>query len=623
MPPSWSRIRERKLVQWGVAYLAGAWLLLQILALLSDSYQWPAGIMRLAPVVLAFGLLAVLVLAWYHGERGLQRATGVELLILAGLLVLGGAAVAILGRGSRPAEPDVAAVAQIPSDGRSIAVLPFENLSVDPENAYFTDGMTEEITLALSKVPELRVVSRTSSSQYAGSDKSIREIAGELGVATVLEGSVRRSGTRVRITAQLIDARTDEHLWSANYDREVADVFEIQSEIAERISEELQASFTEAEQRRILAGSTRDVVAHDLYLRAVRLIGPTDAGMEEVDAAMELLRQAVRRDPSFGLAWEALFIVHQWSISWRGPAAADSARAALNRALVLAPDSRAKVLESARAWFVEKDREGSIELALQAAELAPSDPEIVGMLAAHYLWNGDLAGAVEWGERLVALDPRTAPAYGPLIDAYMELELDDRAETTIRRLMRIAPQAADGWIALGKLRLRQGRYAEAVAAADSALLRNPVEARSIRGLALLWGGDPHAAVADLETFVREGHDERGPLMAPSLAYAHRMTGDAARAEAALQGTDQWAEAALQTGWNPPLIQYTVAGLVAASGDRDRAIRELQKYVDAGGRDARLVAGDPVLGPLRDDPRYSAIVEDLRARLAQARSQVPR
>ncbi|HEV2122232.1 MAG TPA: hypothetical protein VGW38_05595, partial [Chloroflexota bacterium] len=237
------RLKEHKLVQWALAYLAGAWVMLQVAGELRDTFAWPPVIVRAFTVLLAVGFLAALVLAWYHGEKGAQRVSGPELLMLTALLVIAGVAVAFVGRADESptatitgsADPPAAPM-EIPADRESIAVLPFINMSGEQENEFFSDGITEDILTNLSQIRGLKVISRTSVMQYKGTQKSLRQIGEELGVGHVLAGSVRRAGDRVRISAQLINARTDEHLWAERYDRQLKDIFAIQSEIAEQIA---------------------------------------------------------------------------------------------------------------------------------------------------------------------------------------------------------------------------------------------------------------------------------------------------------------------------------------------------------------------------------------------------
>jgi adenylate cyclase len=225
----WDRLRRRKVVQWSVAYVAAAWAVLQGLEFLADLYGWPLQVLRLITLGLAVGLPIVLVLAWYHGDRGEQRMRGTELAIISLLFLVGGGIFWLYDRGREDdAEPVTAqdtAAASSPDDrvhapdAKSIAVLPFADMSPAKDQEYMSDGIAEELLNLLAKVPDLNVIARTSSFAFKGQNVEIAEIAKRLNVAHVLEGSVRKSGNTVRITAQLIRAADSTHVWSETYDR--------------------------------------------------------------------------------------------------------------------------------------------------------------------------------------------------------------------------------------------------------------------------------------------------------------------------------------------------------------------------------------------------------------------
>ena len=256
----WSKLRRRKVVQWGVAYVAATWGFLQGLAYMCATFGWPQSLQQTATVALLAGLPIALVLAWYHGDRGAQRVTGIELAILTALLLLGGSMFAWLSGAGRA--PQRAAVAEAPlamagageevARDKSIAVLPFVNRSAREDDAYFADGMHDDLLGQLAKIGDVRVISRTSVMRYANTEKPIAQIAAELNVGTILEGGVQRAGNRVRINAQLIDAKTDAHLWSETFDREltVENLFDIQSEITQAIATSLRWSCPAARCRR-------------------------------------------------------------------------------------------------------------------------------------------------------------------------------------------------------------------------------------------------------------------------------------------------------------------------------------------------------------------------------------
>jgi len=260
------RLRERKLVQWALAYVAAAFALIQVLDVVAQRFGWPEAVERGVIVALAIGLFVALVLAWYHGERGAQRVSSTELLILALLLGVGGALAWRLASRAEPVatagSANVAgASAAASADPHSIAVLPFVNMSGDKDNDYFSDGISEEILNVLAGVPALRVAARTSSFSFRDGKREAPEIASELHVRLLLEGSVRKQGERARITAQLIDASNGFHLWSQTYDRDLKDIFAIQDEIAAAIANELKVKIGGADE--IAAKKPPNPQAHD------------------------------------------------------------------------------------------------------------------------------------------------------------------------------------------------------------------------------------------------------------------------------------------------------------------------------------------------------------------------
>jgi len=216
---AWTRLRRRKVVQWGIAYAAAAWTLLQVLEYFGETYAWPRAVRQIAGLALPLGLLFVLVVAWYHGDKGDQRVSRPELAILATIVAfVGGTLWWYVSRIDESAWVVDTGVSEtrhtVQADAASIAVLPFVNMSSDEEQEYFADGMSEEVLNLLSQLPQLHVIARTSSFSFKGKEVDIAEIAHRLNVAHVLEGSVRKSGDTVRITVQLIRASDSSHLWS-------------------------------------------------------------------------------------------------------------------------------------------------------------------------------------------------------------------------------------------------------------------------------------------------------------------------------------------------------------------------------------------------------------------------
>jgi TolB-like protein len=342
----WTSFKERKLVQWALAYLACAWVSLQVITLLGTTYGWSVGLMRAVPMLLAVGLLAALVLAWYHGERGRQRVSGPELLMLAGILLLAGAAVAWVSRG---AERGGAASGQVtaapaPSAGEqgSIGVLPFASMSADEETTPFVNGIHDDIITQLARIASLKVISRTSVQEYRSTTKNVRQIGQELGVSALLAGSVQRAGDRLRINVQLIDARTDTHLWAETFDRQftLENLFSMQSEIAEQVASALRATLAPGERERLAARPTTNLAAYQFYVRA-REHWHHSQDVSDRQLMLRMLEEAVRLDPGFAAAHARMGLVHAaiwWNHEDPRPERLRLARAAIDRAFELDPE---------------------------------------------------------------------------------------------------------------------------------------------------------------------------------------------------------------------------------------------------------------------------------------------
>src|SRR5437764_1334277 len=333
---------------------------------------------------------------------------------------------------------------------KSIAVLPFENLSEEKQNAYFTDGVQNEILTDLAKIADLKVISRTSVMLYqAGSPRNLREIGQQLGVAHILEGSVQRAGGKVRVNAQLVDARTDKHLWAKTYDRDLADVFAIERELAESIANELQAKLTNSEKAAIEEKPTQDLVAYEFYARAVSLIYnvqvpfAVDAPEKSLSEAVDLLNKAVARDPNFLLAYCQLAFTHdgiyQDEID-HTPARLALAQSAIDSAFRLRPDSGEAHL--ALSWhlyagYSDYDRARS-EVAL-AQQSLPNNPRVYELAGKIDRRSGHWADATHNLERACELDPRNLPYLILLGGTYYELHDYEQWAKAMDRVLALHP----------------------------------------------------------------------------------------------------------------------------------------------------------------------------------------
>ncbi len=542
------RLTQSKIVQWAIAYVAGAWLLLEVLGFVAENFGWPAGIVRGATVFLGIGFFVTLVLAWYHGEKGQQRATGFELLIIAGLLLVAGAAVAYVSRGSAPEESETGVPPTLAIDPQSIAVLPFVNISGDPDNEYFSDGLSEELLNALAGVPELKVAARTSSFAYKGRNEDVRTIARDLGVATILEGSVRRSGNQVRITVQFIKADDGYHLWSESYDRELEDIFAIQEEIARAITEKLQVQLAGGDER-LVKRATADVEAYDYYLRG--RYGLSMANSEEsLRRAIRLFEQAVGRDSIYAAAYAGIADAYiELEDYVEVDEVAPLARAAALRAVEL-DDTRAETHTALAHVYMHYDWDWiSTERAYRrAVELGPESFEAHAGMAHFLMAAGDHEAALAETRRAIGLaregtlDPVAfeVDAATNLGHALFAARRYDEAMAEGRRALQLAPQDAAAQHLLALVYLGEGEYAEAIrrlermdrAGVGDALLLGygyaragrTAEARQILGEVEGRSGTEHVLLVEIAlVHVGLGDLERA-VDALEEAYRQRQTG---------------------------------------------------------------------------------------------------
>src|ERR1051325_7712333 len=312
------RLKRRKLVQWAIAYAAAAFALLQGIDIVAQQFGWPEGVRRGITLALVVGFFVTLVVAWYHGERGAQRVSGTELLIIGLVLAVGGGFLWRFSASSHAPNNNAAArpnetraiEPKVPIPEKSIAVLPFENLSNDKENAYFAEGIQDEILTKLATIADLKVISRTSTAKYASKPDNLKMVSQELGAAKLLEGTVQRVGYKVRVNVQLIDALSDSHLWAKSYDGSANDVFDIESKVAQEVADSLKAKLSPAEANTVATAPTKDTAAYDLFLKGqfeYRLVR-SSLRPDGFDQAASWYEQAIARDPNFAIATAHLVI---------------------------------------------------------------------------------------------------------------------------------------------------------------------------------------------------------------------------------------------------------------------------------------------------------------------------
>lgn len=602
-------IHRRSLWQVLGVYIAGSWAALQVVDVLAETAGLPEWFPSFALGLLIIGLPVVLATAFVQegvggnarpatevgGAAELRGGTGPVAsrrtvpvapasarrlftwrnallggvgafalwgVVAAGWLVFGGPRAAD-SAGATGAAETVEAVGERPS----VAVLPFETRSAVPEDSFFAQGVHDDILTHLSRIDALKVISRTSVMQYAGSDKSIRQIADELGVTTVLEGGVQRAGDKIRLNAQLIDAATDGHLWADKYDEALTpeNIFAIQTEIAEAIADALEARLTEVEKERIAVRPTENLEAYDLYNRA--RYRWSEGTVESRVAALDLFRRATDLDPQFAAAHAEVGRSYLWLTS-RGDIASSedglaSARTAVERALALDPDlAVAHAAHGAYQEFVELDLDAAERAYLRAIEMSPGAADVHSSLAGLYLNHGRIDEAREQLRRAVELDPLALAPRANL--AFVEFVSRDYgvAEAQAARVVELDPGHPAGYYFLAAALTFQDRHDEAIGAARSAVERDSasLSMRIVLGFTHARAGNRDSALA-----IARDIEERGGSL-KEIALVH-----------------------------------------GALGDVDTAFEYLERALAERPGELAQLDIDPSADPLRDDPRYRDIL----------------
>jgi TolB-like protein/Tfp pilus assembly protein PilF len=668
-------LKRRNVYKVAVAYAVVAWLLVQVATQVFPFFEVPNWAIRLVVLILVIGFVVALVFSWAFEltPEGLKRTEDVDVsesvtrrtgrkldfLIIAVLLLV--IAVLVYQR----LHPTVSPVrSNIPE--KSIAVLPFENRSEDKANAYFADGIQDEILTRLSKIADLKVISRTSTQHYKSAPENLSEIGQQLGVAHILEGSVQKSGDAVRVNVQLIKAANDSHLWADTFDRKLTDIFSVESEVAKAIADQLRAKLTGHEEQVIAAKLTDNVEAYDAYLRGLAYtLKPSNPA--NALGAQKYLKEAVRLDPKFALAWALLS-----NVEARGyitldlqPTAAlrDEARQAAETALMLQPNLGEAVWAKGYYHYAcLKDYDTAVRYFDQARPLLPNSRRIPESLAYVARRRGRWDQSEAYFNEAERLDPRNVNLLGQHALSYMALRHFPEALRKFDQVLNITPDdvdivatkatiaQADGDLAraaalLAPLRpggdLRGAleaqvyqailerrpapvipRLKEILAKPDRTLGYINSELRFWLGWAQEVAGD-HAAAQEtwrqarreLESFLKE-QPENDTLL-DDLALTSMGLGDKGAAFAFVDRAMAVVpiEKDAVVGTRPIEILSRVA---ARMGEPDRAVAALQKLLSIPGSGAlaenvpltpALLRLDPMFDPLRNDPRFQKLCED--------------
>jgi TolB-like protein/DNA-binding SARP family transcriptional activator/Flp pilus assembly protein TadD len=509
----------------------------------------------------------------------------------------------------------------------SVAVLPFQTLSSNPADRYYGDGVTEDILTQLAALGELRVTSRTSVQRYRGTTRSIPEIGRELGVDAVLEGSVRREGDRVLITAQLIDARTDRHLWAGNYNRPAHRIFETQGEIAREITHALRAELTQEERARLAVVPATDLTAYDYYLRArsrLHELARRRDAEEEVHQAVALLRQALALDPRYAPAYAGLAQAYGLlgAAEW-----ADSGIAAANRALALDP-ALPQAWAAIAVIHINYGRRTEASRAVdRVLALSPSDAWARDASGFYHFTTGRLDRALAEYRLAAALEPTASDYPNMAGNANLVLGRFEAAERDFLAALRLEPDRESAHAGLVYLHVAQGDWARAEARLGTllAIAADTVTALGVAGdMALARGDLPRA-----RHYFERAYGAAGEVAArylASLAYVLTRTGERDRALRLMSSEVAKMRGYVAAGhesWGAPLM---LAQYAAISGDRGEAVRNLEEAYRRGWRawrGYRATHMSPFFDGLRGDPGYERVIAAMKRDLEVQRLRVER
>ena len=681
-PNFFAELKRRNVYRVAVAYAVAAWLLIQVATQVFPFFEIPNWAVQLVVLLAVIGFPIALVLAWAFEitPEGIKRAedvlpnesitrkTGRKLTALIVIIaaVAAGLMVFRFVRSHSGSEEGKQSAVEAAIESKSIAVLPFENLSDEKANAYFAEGIQDEILTRLSKIADLKVISRTSTQHYKTGPGNLPEIAQQLGVAHILEGSVQKQGNRVHVSVQLIKASNDSHIWADTFDRDITDMFAIESEVAKAIAGQLEAKLTGREQQVIAARPTDNSEAHDAYLRGLTYTLKSQTTPADYLGAQKNLREAVRLDPKFALAWALLSYVDARGYRTKNlpvtDALRDEARQAAETALALQPDlGEALVAKGYYYYACLADFQTAISCYEKARQFLPNNSRVPELLAFAARRQGQWERCESYFGEAQRLDPRNLSLLTQHAAFYVLLRRFPEALRTFDRILEIAPGDIDALVEKAAIAQAEGDLLRASAllaplqppagdptawetiAYQAILERRPAEiiprlkellakpdvslgyysgelrfwlgwAQEVAGDALAAQESWRVARRELEAFFREQPNNYSILY--DVALVAMALGDKAAALSAVEGA-MAANPIATNQMDGPLALDVLARIEARMGEPDRAIGNLEKILSMP-CDGVLATGialtpallrlDPMFDSLRNDPRFQELAD---------------
>ncbi len=579
-----AELKRRNVYKVAVAYAVVAWLLIQAASIFLPAFDAPAWVMKIFIIVIIFGFPVALIFSWafeitpegikleseIEPSKSIKRRTGRKIVALTIALAVVAAGLFVYQlvrpKSDTSGSPTAATIAN-----KSIAVLPFDNLSRDPDNAYFCEGVQDEILTRLAKVADLKVISRTSTQHFKSTPDNLPQIAKQLGVAHIVEGSVQKSNDQVRVNVQLINAQNDAHLWADTYDRKLTDIFAVESDIAKTIAETLQAKLTGSEKSSIAKTPTVNPEAYELYLRG-KFFAEKRTGADLLKS-IEYYDQAIAKDPGYPLAYVGLADSHLLLSAYGATSPKESAspaRAALRKAIEL-DDSLAQAhASSGLLATVELDLDRAISELERAIQLNPNYATAHHWLALPLTAIGQSGRAIAEGKRAIELDPLSLIINADLCWVYFNGHRYDEAEAQARKTLEMDPRFYVAHYYLGEALQFKGKLADAIA-----------------------------------EFQKSYDSNNDPFSLAMLGQAHARKGEMDEAHKVLTRLREQAKSQY-------VSPYAFAVVLTALGDKAHAIDELEHGYDDSGFYISLIKVDPLFDDLRGDPRFEALVQKIVA-----------
>jgi len=619
-------LKNRKVVRTLVSYAVVAFVIMQLVEIVFPIFDFPKWTAQFVIILLALGLPVSVVVSWIFDRtpegfvKAVSQSTRASkteddtrpfyakkrnIFLVAG--VVGGLAIGwLVPRGDREAER----IAE-----RSIAVLPFDNLSDSKEDEYFSDGITEEIITQLSKVSDLLVISRTSVLQYKGTTKTIRKIGEELGVAAILEGSVRRDGDNLRITGQLIETKSDQHLWADTYDRRMENIFQIQTDVATRIAKALDARISRSEKKSMATVPTQNVEAYTLYLKGkTEYLKYTYEGFEK---SIDYYKQALKLDPSYALAYSGMgdsyaqmFIDNQDELY--SELSIQSSERALSINQNLAEGYKARALISSYLGHTSE----AIEMNKRAIELGYVLAE--SNLGLSYWFQGDLSESLKHHLRGRQSDPYNLRVVRILALAYQALEDYGEVHNLISSALDKRPDGFELHDILIRQYCVESNWKQARATLERLISLRPDDSHIHLAASnfFLWARDYNLALDHLQKMKRMRSQDK-----TALAYVLLQKWDRKWANTLLD--EVITELLKRIEVNGDIGSSTrriLAGAYSIMDDKESALNWLEEAVDKGWTQYRWIEIDPRFDNIRDDPRYTELIDRMKAIVARERME---